>query len=669
MATFARSICPFDCPDACGLLVEIDDGRIRKVRGDREHPYSQGSLCPKMNGYDRSVQSPDRLTTPLIRCGPKGAGEFRPATWDEAIATVTARWKAIIASDGPEAILPYSYAGSMGIVQRNAGMPFFHRMGASLLERTICTPAQEAGWEAVMGETPGPSPEVARDSDLIVLWGINAVATNLHFVQRAKDARRRGARILLIETYATDTAQVADELVVVRPGCDGALALAIMHVLARDGLSDEGFLAREATGWAELRARVLADYAPAAVSERVGLAPEAIEALAHTLGRARAPYIRIGGGLSRYGNGAMTIRSIVALAAVLGVYDRAGGGCLHSTGSARAFDLSPLLRADLLPASPRTINMNQLGRALTELRDPPVRAMYVWCSNPAAVAPDQNAVLQGLLRDDLFLVVHERFLTDTARYADVVLPATTSLEHADLYRSYGHYTIQRARAAIPPLADARPNWDVFRALAEAMGYSDPIFRMTTDEVIDLVVAHIDPEWLCEQDRAKLVDGDPVELVPPSGKRWWTPSGKIELHNPALAEPLPRYLPSHEDRGALPLRLVTAPALQTLNSTFQERPELRTRAGGMVLKLAPAEATTRGLVDGQLVVAANERGEATFTLQIAAGVPPGIAVAEGVFWLAHVPGKRNVNALTSQRLTDLGAGSTFYDNRVDVRPAG
>ena len=668
MSSLVRSVCPFDCPDACGLLVEVDDRRVVKVRGDADHPYSRGSLCPKMNGYDRTVHSPDRLTHPLIRTGAKGAGEFRPASWDEALELVTARWKQIIAADGAEAILPYSYAGSMGIVQRNAGMPFFHRMGASQLARTICTPAQDAGWEAVMGTTPGPSPEVARDSDLVVLWGINAVATNIHFVQRAKQARHRGGRILLIETYENDSAAVADEVILVRPGSDGALALAIIHVLARDGLADEGFLAREATGWTELRAHALADYAPAAVSERVGLAPEAIEALARTLGRARAPFFRIGGGLTRYGNGAMTVRSIVALAAVLGVYDRPGGGCLHSTASAQAFDLSPLFRPDLLPRPTRTVNMNELGRALAELRDPPVRAMYVWCSNPAAVAPDQNAVLRGLTRDDLFLVVHERFLTDTARCADVVLPATTSLEHADLYRSYGHYTVQRVRAAIPPLAEARPNWEVFRALAAGMGYDEPIFRMTADEVIDLVIAHMPAPWLGDDDRARLVAGTAVEIAPPAGPRWRTPSGKIELRNPAQREPLPRFLPTHEDGGALPLRLVTAPALQTLNSTFQERPELRARAGGMVLQLGPSEAAARGLVDGQRVVAANERGEAAFTLRVRDGVPPGVAVAEGVFWLAHVPGKRNVNALTSQRLTDQAGGSTFYDNRIEVRAA-
>ncbi|HEX8112631.1 MAG TPA: molybdopterin-dependent oxidoreductase, partial [Kofleriaceae bacterium] len=407
---------------------------------------------------------------------------------------------------------------------------------------------------------------------------------------------------------------------------------------------------------------------PAAVSERVGLAPPAIEALARALGRARAPFLRIGGGLTRYGNGAMTVRSIVALAAVLGVYDRPGGGCLHSTGSAYAFDMAPVFRSDLLARPTRTINMNQLGRALAELRDPPVRAMYVWCANPAAVAPDQNAVLRGLTRDDLFLVVHDRFLTDTARCADVVLPATTSLEHADLYRAYGHYAVQRVQPAIPPLGEARPNWEVFRALAAGMGYDEPIFRMTADEVIDRLIERVDAAWLGDDDRAKLATGSAVMLVPPAGPRWHTPSGKIELHNPRQAEPLPRDLPSHEDGGALPLRLVTAPALQTLNSSFQERPELRARAGGMVLQLGPSEAAARGLVDGQRVIAANERGEAAFVLRISGGVPPGIAVAEGVFWLAHVPGQRNVNALTSQRLTDQGAGSTFYDNRIDVRAA-
>jgi anaerobic selenocysteine-containing dehydrogenase len=663
----ARSVCPYDCPDACGLLVDVEDGRAARVRGDPEHPYSRGTLCPKMTGYDRTVHSPERLLHPLVRVGPKGEARFRRASWEEAIALVAGRFREVAAEHGAEAILPYSYAGSMGLVQRNAGMPFFHRLGASRLERTICTPAQDAGWKAVMGATPGPSPDAVLGSDLVVLWGINAVATNLHFVQRVKEARRRGAKVLLVETYANDTARIADRTLLVRPGSDGALALGLVHVLAREGLADEAFLAAETVGWPALRARALAEASPGVASAATGLPPAEIEGLARTLAAARAPFIRMGGGPSRHANGAMTVRSVAALAAVLGAYGREGGGCFTATHSSQAFDLSPLVREDLLPRPTRVVNMNQLGRALGELSGPPVRAMYVWCSNPAAVAPDQNAVLRGLAREDLFLAVHERFMTDTARFADVVLPATTSLEHADLYRSYGQYTVQRVAPAIPPVGEARPNWEVFRLLAAAMGFEEPVFRMTADEVIDALLARPSP-WRGAGFAERLAEGRAVELSAPPGPRWRTPSGKIELENPAEPDPVPRILPTYADAGGPPLRLVTAPALHTLNSTFMERPELRERNGGMTLQLSPADARSRGLADGQRVVAWNDLGEAAFALRVTDRVPPGVAVAEGVWWIAHAPGDRNVNALTSQRLTDRGAGSTFYDNRIDVRGA-
>ncbi len=665
MPAIARSVCPYDCPDACGLLVEVEGGRAVRVRGDPEHPYSRGTLCPKMNGYDRTVNSPDRLLHPLVRTGAKGDARFRRAGWDEAVALVASRFRELAARHGPESILPYSYAGSMGLVQRNAGMAFFHRLGTSRLERTICTPAQDAGWKAVMGTTPGPSPDEVLDSDLVVLWGINAVATNIHFVQRAKEARRRGARVILLDTYANDTARVADRTILVRPGSDGALALGLVHVLAREGLADERFLADETVGWPELRARALADHPPSATSAATGLPPAEIEELARTLARARAPFIRMGGGPSRHANGAMTVRSVVALAAVLGAFGRKGGGCFTATHSSQAFDLGPLTREDLLPRPTRLVNMNQLGRALAELDDPPVCSLYVWCSNPAAVAPDQNAVLRGLAREDLFLVVHERFMTDTARFADVVLPATTSLEHDDLYRSYGHYAVQRVRAAVPPAGEAKANWDVFRLLARAMGFDEPLFRMSADEAIDLLLAHPSP-WRGDGFAAALAAGRAVGLSRPPGPRWRTPSGKIELVNPAEPEPVPRHVPARADAGGPPLRLVTAPALYTLNSTFMEREELREKNGGMALHLSPADAGARGLADGQRVVAFNELGEVAFTLRVTDRVPPGVAVAEGVWWTAHAPGGRNVNALTSQHLTDRGRGSTFYDNRVDVR---
>jgi anaerobic selenocysteine-containing dehydrogenase len=665
-----RSVCPFDCPDACGLLVRVEDGRAVEVRGDPAHPYSKGTLCPKMTGYDRSVHSPGRLRHPLVRTGRKGEGAFRPASWDEAVGLVAERLGGVVARHGGEAVLPYSYAGSMGIVQRNAGMAFFNALGATRVDRSICTPAQEAAWRTVMGTTPGPSPDEAVDSDLVVLWGINAVATNIHFVQRVKEARRRGARVLLLETYRTDTAPVADEVVLVRPGSDGALALAMIHVLDREGLADEAFLARECAGWPELRAQARA-FGPAEASPVVGLPALEIERLARMLARARAPFVRMGGGPSRHGNGAMNVRLVIALTAVLGAFGRKGGGCFLSTNSSLAFDIAPFVREDLLPPSTRTVTMNGLGRDLAELRDPPILAMVVWCSNPAAVAPDQNAVLRGLAREDLFLAVHERFMTDTARFADVVLPATTSLEHADLYRSYGQYGVQRVKAAVPPLGEAKPNWEVFRLLARAMGLDLPLFSLDTEAVIDLVLdasRATRPQWWEGVDRGALDRGETVELSPPRAAGWGTASGKIELVSPGHRDPVPRYFPSHSERevDGPPLRLVTAPALHTLNSTFHERPDLRARNGEMAIRLAPAEAARRGLADGARVVAWNRLGEVAFTLRVDAGVPEGVAVAPGVYWLEHTPGGRNANALTSQRLTDDANGSTFYDNRVDVR---
>jgi len=666
MAT-VRSTCPYDCPDACGLLVEVEGDRAVSVRGDPDHPYSKGSLCPKMTRYERTVHSPERILFPLLRSGPKGSGAFRRASWDEVVGRVAARWTEILAEHGGEAILPYSYAGTMGLLQRNAGLAFFHRLGASRLERTICSPANDAGWKAAMGATPGPDPDEAERSDLVVLWSLDAVATNIHFVARAKEARRRGGAIWLVDTHENATAAIADRVFLVRPGSDGALALGIMHLLARDGLADEAFLAENAMGWAELRDRVLPEWTPARTAAATGLGAEVIAGMARSLAAARAPFLRVGSGLSRYGNGAMTVRTLVVLSAVLGAPGRPGGGCLCGTSSSQAFDLSPVTREDLLARPTRVVNMNQLGRALGELSGPRVMSLYVYASNPAAVAPDQNAVLRGLAREDLFTVVHERFLTDTARYADVVLPATTSLEHPDLYRAYGHYCVQRVRAAIPPAGEARPNWETFQALARAMGFEEPVFRASADEMIDALLERPSP-WREGIDRTALEGGRAVRLRVPPGPRWRTPSGRIEILNRSHREPLPRFLPTHEEAGALPLRLQTAPALYSLNSTFMEREDLRARRGGMRLALSPADASARGLATGDRAVAWNDLGEAEFEVEVAEGVPPGVAVAAGVFWLRDVPGARNVNALTAQRLTDEAGGSTFYDTRVDVRRA-
>jgi anaerobic selenocysteine-containing dehydrogenase len=647
------------------MLVTVAAERAIRVAGDPDHPFTRGFLCEKMQHYERSVHSGQRLLTPLLRLGAKGSGEFAPVSWDEAITLIASRWRNIIADYGGEAILPYSYAGTMGLIQRNSGHPFFHRLGASRLERTICSPAKNAGWKAVMGETPTVDPDEAAGSDLLLLWGINAAATSVHFLHAVATARKNGAQVWLIDTYRTPTAALADRVFLLRPGSDGALALGMMHVLQRDGLVDREFLTASVQGFDRLAETVLPHYPPEAVAGVTGLAPAVIEEMAAAYGRSRAPFIRLGSGLSRYGNGAMTVRAIACLPALVGAYGREGGGCFPDTSTGAAFAMHEVTREDFQPGPTRLINMNRLGEALQQLQDPPVKSLYVYHSNPAAIAPDQNAVISGLLRNDLFTVVHERFMTDTARFADIVLPATSSLEHADIYRSYGTYFCQRARAVIPPVGTSKSNWEVFSLLAAAMGFSEPFFRQSADGLIDHLLT-INSPLRSGIDPAMLQSGRAVRLnVAIDRSRYLTPSGKIEIYNPNEQHPLPCYLPTHceDDPG---LRLMTAPSRYALNASFYERDDLRDRQERMKLQMNAADAAARGLVDGEQVVAWNSLGEVPFWLEISEGVPAGVVVAEGVWWIEYAPGERTVNALVAQRLTDQGNGSTFYDNRVEVK---
>jgi len=660
-----RSVCPYDCPDACGLLVEVVDGKAIKVTGDPDHPFTRGTLCPKMNHYQDTVHSPLRLMHPLLRTGEKGTGQFQPISWKEAIDRIASRWQEIIKRSGAEAILPYSYAGTMGLIHRNAGHPFFYRMGASRLERTICSPAKEAGWKAVMGNTSAPHPDEVAESDLVILWGVNAIATNIHFLHGVKIARRKGVPVWLIDTYNTLTSTVVDQTYIVRPGSDGALALGLMHLLVRFNLIDKDFLTAHVQGFEELNEKILPDYPPEKVSSLTGLSLQTLESMAKAFGRAKKPFIRLGSGLSRYGNGAMSTRTIVCLPVLVGAYGKKGAGCFSSTSTAEAFAMDQVFREDFMKEKTRIVNMNQIGSALNELKDPPIESLYVYSSNPAAVAPDQNQVLKGLARKDIFTVVHERFLTDTARYADVVLPATSSLEQSDLYRSYGTYCIQRAKPTIPPIGESKSNWEVFCLLAMAMGFNEPFFRQTADDLIDHLLSIPAPirEGI---DQKGFSDGKAVELPLPKDARirFRTPSGKIEIFNPAEPHPLPIYHPPY--RGDDPFCLMTAPSFYGLNSSFRERSDLRKKERGMLLKMNPEDAETKGLREGEPVIAFNRIGEVSFVLRITAEVPQGVVVAEGIWWLEHVSSPRTVNALTSQRLTDRAQGSTFYDNTVDVR---
>lgn len=664
------SVCPYDCPDACGLVVTVDGGRVVSVAGDKSHPFTRGTLCPKMAHYERTVHSPRRLTTPLKRIGPKGSGQFAPISWDQALAEIAGTWKAIIAEAGAEAILPYSYAGTMGIVQHDALHGLFYRLGASELDRTICAPAKGRGFKDVMGNTMPTAPQAAQDSDCIFLWSIHMLATNIHFRHDVEAARAKGAVVWCIDAYRNKTADLADHFVAVRPGTDGALALGMMHVLDRDGLADEAFLARNVLGWEDLKKNVLPKYTPEKTQGITGVPADVIVELAHAYGRARAPFIRLGSGQSRYTNGAMTSRLITCLPAFVGAYAKKGGGLLTSASGSHAFDKNIIRRPDLEQRGVRHINMCELGRALNDTDlTPPVKALYIYSSNPACTAPDQNQVLHGLQREDLFTVVHERFLTDTTRYADIVLPATTSLESEDLYYSYGHYTIQRARAVIPPVGESKSNWQTARLLTKAMHLTDPIFDQTEEDLVEALIASTKKAWplpLSSEALQKLRDCLPVDLPLPEDYKlhFATPSGKIEIKNPRCQPPLPDYLPPH--KNSEPFHLINAPDMRILNSSFNERDEL-TNGNIMTLLIHPQDAAARGLHDGDPVRAKNKRGHAHFTLKLSDRVNRGTLVTEGVWWQAYTK-DGNTNRLTSMRLTDKDGGSTFYDVSVTIEKA-
>lgn len=664
------SVCPYDCPDCCGLLITVEDGKAVCVAGDPEHAFTRGTLCPKMAHYERTVHSPKRIMTPLRRIGQKGEGRFIPIGWEEAIEEIAGRWQSIIRDYGAEAILPYSYAGTMGTIGYSAGHALFYALGATSLDRTICAPAKSRGYRDVMGATLPTAPQEAQHSDMIVLWSISMLATDIHFRHDIEMARKRGAKVYCIDTYRTKTADYADAFLCPRPGTDGALALAILHVLVQDDLADRAFLKEYVQGADELEQKVLPHYTPEAAAAITGVPAADIRAFAHAYGNARAPFIRLGSGQSRYTNGAMTSRLITCLPAFVGAYAKKGGGLLTSASGSHAFDKNIIRRPDLEQRGVRHINMCELGRALNDPDlTPPIKALYIYSSNPACTAPDQNQVLRGLQREDLFTVVHERFLTDTTRYADIVLPATTSLESEDLYYSYGHYTIQRARAVIPPVGESKSNWQTARLLAKAMHLTDPIFAKTEEDLVEALIDSTREAWplpLTGEALQKLRDCRPVDLPLPEDYKlhFATPSGKIEIKNPRCQPPLPDYLPPHKDSE--PFHLINAPDMRILDSSFNERDEL-TRDNIMTLLIHPEDAAARGLQDGDPVRARNQRGHAHFTLKLSDCVNRGTLVTEGVWWQAYTK-DGNTNRLTSMRLTDKDGGSTFYDVSIDIEKA-
>ncbi|HEU4723425.1 MAG TPA: molybdopterin oxidoreductase family protein [Gemmatimonadaceae bacterium] len=683
-----RGACPHDCPDTCAMLVTVENGRAVRVAGDPDHPFTQGFLCAKVNRYVERTYHEGRLTTPLRRSGPKGSGQFTPISWDTALREIAERLGAIAgSSDGPQSILPYSYAGTMGLLQGSSmDRRFFHELGASRLDRTICSMAGTVGMRMTVGANIGADAEGIPESDLVLLWGTNTLTANPHLWPFVLRARERGARIVCIDPIRTRTAAQCDEWIPIRPGTDGALALGIMHVLFARALEDRDYLDRHTLGHEQLRVRA-AEWTPAHTSAVTGLSEETIIDLAESYGRAKSAFIRVNYGLQRHAGGGMAVRNIACLPAITGHWRRAGGGVQLSTSMNFAFNRAVLERADLGPPA-RTINMIRLGEALTEpdagVGGPPVRALVVYNSNPAAVAPDRNAVLRGFAREDLFTVVLEHFQTDTADWADIVLPATTQLEHWDLHLAYGHHYASLNRPSIAPLGEALPNTEIFRRLAASMGMRGAHFH---DDDVTMIRQALDTnapklqgvtfETLLERGWARLNVATPY--LPYADGGFTTPSGKCEFVSQRMADlgldPLPAYIPPYESVerdpalvARYPLTLISSPAHTFLNTTFANITSLRRQAREPEVLLHPADAERRGIAPGMRVTVHNDRGAFAATARVEPSIREGVAWAPSIWWGKLAGDDANANQTTSQRETDLGHGPVFYDNQVEVEAA-
>lgn len=662
-----KTICPYDCPTTCGLLATTDGAHVFSVQGDPDAPPPHGTPCRKMRRYEQSIHAPDRLFTPLKRIGEKGKGLFARISWEEAIGTIADTWKKTLREQGPEVILPFYYSGVMSLIQRNCGDALFHKMGACSLIKTLCASAKSAGYTAVMGNTGCLDPRELVDSDFHIVWGSNMKATRLQSLPDIITARRRGGRIVLIECYAGDMAAYCDQTVLITPGTDGALALAMMHVLVAEGLADFEFLQEQALGFEAFQAS-LAHCSPAWASGVTGVPAATIVALAREFGAASSPAIILGSGNSRYGNGGMTVRLITILSAFTGAWKRPGGGlCGCSHGGGPFVDMTRITRPDLRQNAARKVNINKLAAALRGGKgEPLIRCLHVYGSNPVASVCDQRGIERGLSDPGLFTVVHERFMTDTARYADIILPATFSVEHADCYASYGYRSFGTAYRVIPPAGECKSNWEIFSMLASAMGYTDSHFNRNEEALLEELLAHPPAglQEISEEHRRTLKRGGLISIPPADHTEWQTPSRKIEIVNPAQEMSLPRYVEPHG--GAYPLKLVVAPSVETLNSIFLERKSLVARRGPMTLAIHPEDAAARGIVDGDAVTVMNDLGEVAFVARVTPLVARGAVAAAGVFEVAASTNGHLVNTLHHDRLSDIGEATTLNDNTVEVR---
>ncbi len=672
-----RGACPHDCPDTCALRITVQDGRVVKVAGDPDHPPTHGALCTKVSRYPERSYSADRVLTPLKRVGRKGEGRFEPCSWDEALDDIAARLKAIAARD-PQAILPYSYAGTMGLVQGD-GMSarFFHRLGASLLDRTICSSAGGEALTAAYGLPVGMHAEHFAESRLIIIWGSNSITSNLHFWTFAQQAKRAGAKLICIDPRRTETAEKCHQHIALLPGTDGALALGLMHELIANDALDHDYLARHVSGWPELRARALL-WPPERAASECGITADEVRGLARDYAATKPAAIRLNYGMQRVRGGGNAVRLIAMLPCITGAWrHRAGGLLLSSSGWFRPrMRAAWLQRPDLLgERRPRTINMSTIGddllRETSAAFGPQVEAVVVYNSNPVAVAPESAKVARGFAREDLFCVVLEHFLTDTADHADYVLPATTQLEHWDAHRAYGHTYAMLNEPAVPPLGQARSNAEIFRQLAARMGYTEPCFA-DSDETLARGAfdpEHVDPAALAAQGWAKLK----IAEAPFAEGGFPTPDGKARAGK-APGLDVPDYVPNYEGpRSApelaarYPLAMISPPARHFLNSSFVNVPSLRAAEREPLLEMHPQDAAARGITTGATVRVFNERGEYLCKADVNERARPGVVNGLGVWWRKFGLAGTNVNQLTHQRLTDIGRAPTFYDCLVEVQP--
>ena len=677
-----KSVCPLNCPDSCGIVTEMRDDRVVRTMGDPEHPITRGWLCRKGNEYLERLDHPSRLLYPLRRVGPKGSGRFERTTWDEALDEIAERWRSIIERWGPEAILPYGYSGTMGIVNRSAGeRRFLNRLGATILDRGICNEAGHAAMRATLGGSFGADPEDFPNARLILIWGYNPAATNPHYIPFLQEAKRNGAWVVLIDPHTTETARYADQHLAPYPGTDAALALSMVHVLIEEGLHDADFLDHRTVGFGGLRERA-ARYPPERAAEISRLSAAQIRELARLYGTRHPALLTTGPGLQRHTNGGQTMRALLSLPAVTGQYGRAGGGFLYNQ---RYLIWDPELLghdAELRRGSPRTISINQVGEALLSA-DPPIMSLLVVNGNPAAVGQHQSKMIRGLLRDDLFTVVHEIFPSDSVDYADIVLPATMQLEQLDLHLSYWSLYLRLNQPALAPPGECRSNLALYHALAARMGFEEPCLYASGEEIIRELLRTPSP-LLDGVSWERLLAEPAVRLtlpthpwVPFADGQFATASGKLELHSATLAaagkDPLPDWVPELESLEAAselfaryPLKLLSPKEQHFLGSSFGNLESFRRMAGEPCVELHPHDAVARGIGDGDWVEVFNDRGACRLRVRVAPTVPPGVAVSEVVHWQQLSPGRHNVNWTTPDYLSDLGDNSTYHTNLVEVR---